>query len=81
MNLVLKASLAKAQNRMKQYADTHRSDREFTVGDWVFLKLQPYRQQSVSLRASNKLSARYYWPFQVIAKVGKVAYQLNLPST
>lgn len=81
MNLFLKDSLAKAQNRMKQYADNRRTDREFTVGDWVFLKLQPYRQQSVSLRASKKLSARLYGPFRVAAKVGKVAYQLDLPST
>jgi hypothetical protein len=27
---------------MKNQADKHRSEREFSVGDWVYLKLQPY---------------------------------------
>lgn len=38
----LKENLQMAQNRMKVYHDKHHSEREFTVGDWVFLKLQPY---------------------------------------
>lgn len=33
MNLALKGSLYKAQNRMKQMADMGRSEREFVVGD------------------------------------------------
>ena len=32
-----------AQNRMKQQADKHHSERSFNVGDWVFLRLQPYK--------------------------------------
>lgn len=40
---ILKQNLCKAQNRMKQAADTKRSDRQFEVGDWVYLKLHPYR--------------------------------------
>jgi hypothetical protein len=32
-----------AHNRMKQQADQHRSERSFEVGDWVFLRLQPYK--------------------------------------
>jgi hypothetical protein len=32
-----------AQNHMKQKADQHRSERSFEVGDWVFLRLQPYK--------------------------------------
>jgi hypothetical protein len=38
----IKMHLANAQNRMKLQADHHRSEKEFTVGDKVFLKLQPY---------------------------------------
>ena len=40
---LLKENLVMAQNRMKQQADQHRSEREFEVGDWVFFRLQPYK--------------------------------------
>ena len=76
----IKDHLAKAQQRMKHFADQKRTEREFEVGDWVFLKLQPYRQQSVAIRKCLKLSARFYGPFQVEAKVGSVAYRLKLPA-
>lgn len=39
---LLKASLHKAQNRMQQFANTHRTDRNYEVGSWVYLKLHPY---------------------------------------
>ena len=41
---ILKDNLTMSQNRMKQQADQHRSVRSFEVGDWVFLRLQPYKQ-------------------------------------
>ena len=75
----LKQNLAEAQNRMKVYADENRTEREFSVGDWVYLELQPYRQQSVEKRSSYKLSPRFYGPFQVLAKIGSIAYKLDLP--
>lgn len=56
----LKEHLEKAQNRMKFFADRKRSDREFQVGDWVYLKLQPYKQQSVAIRSCLKLSSKFY---------------------
>jgi hypothetical protein len=37
----------KAQGRMKKIADEKKLEREFQVGDWIFLKLQPYKQLSV----------------------------------
>jgi hypothetical protein len=40
---ILKDNLTMAQNCMKQQADQHRSERSFEVGDWVFLRLQPYK--------------------------------------
>jgi len=59
-------------------ANKKRSDRSFEVKDYVYLKLQPYRQQSISHTSSKKLAAKYYGPYQVIAKVGTVAYRLDL---
>ena len=60
-------------------ADKHRSERSFVVGDMVYLKLQPYIQTSIATRASHKLSFRYFGPYPVLAKVGAVAYKLQLP--
>ena len=66
---------------MKLYADRKRSERNFEVGDWVFLKLQPYRQKSVAMRHNMKIAPRFYGPFQVSQKIGSVAYKLLLPSS
>ena len=66
---------------MVQLATKRRSERTFTVGDWVYLKLQPYRQQTVSRRTLHKLATKCYGPYQVTACIGAVAYRLNLPSS
>jgi len=71
--------LLRAQQRMKHHADKNRSEREFAVGDLVYLKLQPYIQSSVAPRGNQKLAYRFFGPFKILARVGKVAYKLNLP--
>jgi hypothetical protein len=54
-------------------------ERSFKVGDWVFLKLQPYCQQLVTKRMNQKLSFWYFGPFEVVKKVNQMAYELQLP--
>ncbi|CAM8983892.1 unnamed protein product [Rhodiola kirilowii] len=47
----------------------------------VYVKLQPYRQQSVVLRSTQKLSPKYFGPYKILDKCGVVAYKLQLPSS
>ncbi|CAN0903999.1 hypothetical protein LINGRAHAP2_LOCUS22831 [Linum grandiflorum] len=64
---------------MKQQADLRRRDVAYDVGDWVYLKLQPYRQHTVFRRASQKLACRFYGPYLITERIGPVAYRLTLP--
>lgn len=61
----LKHQLIRAQDRMKKFAGKSRSERTFHTGDWVYLKLQPYRQVSLSHKGNAKLHPRYYGPFEM----------------
>lgn len=64
---------------MKQNGDEHSVEREFSVVDWVYLKMQPFRQNTIAKGRTHKLSPRYAGPFQVIERIGPVAYKLRLP--
>ena len=79
MLLMLKFHLSRAQHRMKQFTDQHRTDRSFELGDFVYVKLQPYRQRSVVVRSNQKLAPKYFGPYKVIDSCGSVAYKLELP--
>jgi len=61
---------------MKTQADKHRTERVFEEGDWVYLRLQPYRHKSLALRWNLKLSPRFYGPFWVASAL----WLTNLPS-
>ena len=77
---MLKEQLARAQNRMKTYANRNRVERQFQVGEQVLLKLQPYAQSSVANRPFPKLAFKYFGPYSVTEKIGAVAYRLALPA-
>jgi hypothetical protein len=65
---------------MKQQADRNRSRRQFAMGVMVYLKVQPYIQSSLVQRSNQKLSFRYFGPYKILARVGSVAYRLELPN-
>lgn len=77
---LLKQHLRTAQHRIVQQANKHRTDRQFSVGDMVYLKLHPFHKNLLNNSALHKLAARYFGPFKIINKVGAVAYELELPS-
>jgi hypothetical protein len=79
MTAVIRDNLLRAQQRMKAQADKHTHEREFQVGDWVSMKLQPYAQMSVHHMGNHKLSYKYIRPFLILQRIGKVAYKLQLP--
>jgi len=78
MLTILKKEMAIAQNCMKQIADRKRSDRSFNVGDKVYLKVRQFLQQPYTSIPASKLSPKYFGPYSIVAKVGKVAYRLQL---
>lgn len=63
---------------MSHYANKKRRERKFEVGDWVYLKLKPYKQLSLRKSYLWKLSPKFAGPFLVVQKVGEVAYKLQL---
>jgi hypothetical protein len=79
MQELIRQHLLRAQDRMKRQADKGRSEHVFSVGDKVFLKLQPYVQSSLTRRANHKLSFRFFGPYKIVERLGSVAYKLELP--
>lgn len=76
---ILKEHLSQAQNRMKQMADKHRTERVFQVGDWVYLRLQPYKQATVQFRANQKLAPDFMAHIKSIRKSPYLShYQMKM---
>nr|GEZ93961.1 hypothetical protein [Tanacetum cinerariifolium] len=76
--VLIKQRIQAAQDRQKSYADLKQKPMEFEVGDKVMLKVSPWKGV-VRFGKRGKLNPRYVRPFKVLAKVGKVAYRLELP--
>ena len=81
MDLIVKqvqGNLKVAQDRQKIQAALKRTPKEFQVGEHVFIKVRP-KKSSLRLGSCAKLAPRYYGPFEILSRIGQVAYQLALP--
>jgi len=75
---VIRDRLKEAADRQKSYADMKRKDISFEVGDKVFLKVSPWKRV-LRFGKRGKLSPRFVGPYEMIEKIGPVAYRLALP--
>ncbi|GKC37322.1 putative reverse transcriptase domain-containing protein [Tanacetum coccineum] len=74
----IKKRLKAARDRQKSYADNRRKPIEFGVGDHVLLKVSP-RKGVVRFGKNDKLAPRNVGPFEILERIGHVAYRLRLP--
>ena len=75
---MIRKRLLTAQSRQKSYADRRKRHLEFAVGDHVFLRVSPKRGL-MRFGRSGKLSPRFIGPFEILDRIGAVAYRLALP--
>ncbi|GJR76417.1 putative reverse transcriptase domain-containing protein [Tanacetum coccineum] len=76
--VLIKEKLKAARDRQKSYADNRRKPLEFEVGDRVMLKVSPWKGV-IRFGKKGKLAPRYVGPFEILERVGPVAYRLRLP--
>nr|GFD54176.1 putative reverse transcriptase domain-containing protein [Tanacetum cinerariifolium] len=74
----IKKRIQAAQDRQKSYADRRHKPLELEVGDKVMLKVSPWKGVK-RFGKRGKLNPRYIGPFKILAKVGTLAYRLELP--
>eukprot|EP00257_Ricinus_communis_P013549 XP_015571010.1 uncharacterized protein LOC107260805 [Ricinus communis] len=75
---IVKKCLKAAQDRQKSYVDKHRSEMEYEVGEKVFLRVSPWKG-IIQFGKQGKLSLRYIGPYEILERVGPLAYRLALP--
>ncbi|GKD69713.1 putative reverse transcriptase domain-containing protein [Tanacetum coccineum] len=73
----IKDRLKAARDRQKSYADKRKKPLEFSVSDYVLLKVSPWKGV-VRFGKKEKLAPRFVRPFEIVEKVGLVAYRLRL---
>ncbi|KAL0551240.1 hypothetical protein IC582_010326 [Cucumis melo] len=73
----IRSRMHTAQSRQKSYADMRRKDLEFEIGDKVFLKVAPMK--GVLRLKGGKVESRFVGPFEILERIGPVAYRLALP--
>jgi hypothetical protein len=76
---IIRENLRTAQSRQKSYVDGKRRDVVFQEGDYVYLQVSPNRGLR-RFKVKGKLSPRFIGPFQILERVGEVAYRLELPN-
>src|SRR5262249_3896506 len=74
---IIKEFLKTAFSRQKSYTDSHRRHMEFGVGEYVFIKVSPMKG-IMRFGKKGKLAPRYVEPFEIVDRVGEVAYHLAL---
>ena len=67
-----------SQSRHKSYVDQRRRRLEFAAGDHVFLRITPTTSVGRAIR-SRKLSPKFIGPYQILKRIGPVAYEIALP--
>ena len=67
-----------AQEKQKSYADRNQIDKEFKVGDYVYLQVKP-KKSSLKIGIHCKLSPCHCGPFEILERIGYVAYRIALP--
>ena len=75
---MIQEKMRASQSRQKSYHDKWRKDIEFPVGDHVFFRVNPVTSVGCALMC-RKLTPGFVGPFEIIEKVGIVAYQIALP--
>jgi hypothetical protein len=70
-------AIATAQMAMKKFYDAHHLPKSFTVGDQVYLRL--HKGYSIPTVVNKKLSPQYAGPFEILERIGRLAYRLKLP--
>ena len=75
----VQSNLKISHDDQKSHANLKKTLNEFQVGEHVFAKIKP-RKSSFKLGSCAKLAPRYCGPFEILARVGPVAYQLGFPT-